>query len=63
MDLSFGIFVVPVITLTLIITLYIHFFRKVVQGPLYKNFQYDFEPVSFCVLASIKIKKGKGLMK
>ena len=78
-DLSFGIFVVPVITLTLIITLYIHFFRKVAdkrtyryfivytaivafllnflwevaQGPLYKNFQYDFEHVSFCALASI----------
>jgi len=79
MDLSFGIFVVPVITLTLIITLYIHFFRKVAdkrkyryfivytaivafiinfvwevaQGPLYENFQYDFEHVSFCALASI----------
>ncbi|GAA0893538.1 hypothetical protein GCM10009122_32170 [Fulvivirga kasyanovii] len=79
MDLSFGIFVVPFIALTLIITLFIHFLKKVadkrnykyfivstaivafvlnfgwevVQGPLYENFEYDFEHVSFCALASI----------
>ncbi|SHM89971.1 hypothetical protein SAMN04488057_104287 [Cyclobacterium lianum] len=38
MDLSFGIFVVPVITLTLIITLYIHFFRRVADKRKYRYF-------------------------
>lgn len=36
-NLSFSIFVVPVITLTLVITLYIHFFRKVADK---RNYQY-----------------------
>ncbi|MEO9885748.1 MAG: hypothetical protein ABJR05_16840 [Balneola sp.] len=78
-NLNFTLFIVPAITLLIVIALYIYFLKRtenknlykkqviaisvyafilnfiweVSQGPLFSDYVYDFQHISFCALASV----------